>query len=1053
MRLSDLAIDRPITTIMFLVSLMILGLVAVFRLPMGFLPSIERPRVHVEVPFTGGHPLEILREIVEPLEDEVALVPGVLLIESEARVGSARVSAEFSLWDDMAVRRLELRDAVDRARPKLPEGIGDVTVRSGWGGDETEVVFQGRISAERDLSMEWDLIEQRITRRLERVPGVAQVEFDGIEPPRVRIDLDLEALRRHRIGGERVAAAVEAANRGLALGVIRGPALRFDVRDASRPTSGAEIASIPIPDTALRVGDVATVTYAPPRLSYARTLNRQPAIGFDVFKDSSANTVEVVDGLRAEIGRINEDPYLEGLRVLVFLDQGEQIRASLQGMIKSGIFGGLLATIVLFGFLRRLSVTLVLAVAIPFSLIVTSGMLYMLGMELNVLTLLGLMLGVGMLVDNAVVVVENIHRLEQKGHDRRHAARNGAGNVALAVTAATATTVLVWSWLLVSEPGELRTYMGSVAFTMSLSVVCSLIVSLTFIPLVAARYLPPKKSSPGPFQRLLIPLYARALRLTLRHRLASLAALLLLASTALLPFGTWDAIARGFGYEGKIWPYQRMEIKPDRSEPPLWVPISYQFREAMTLERMADVVDRVEESVEPLMSELHIENIYSFYTEERGWAVTRLYLEPAFASEQHATAVRNTVQPLLPEVPGVNLTTRERNFWRHRGGGNETRVMVAFHGSEPESVGVVASSVREFLEPLLDQATEIITPERGGRQEARIVVQPDRIRNAGTTPGAIAGAVGGAFRGRMLSRLHTPSGERDVFITVPDSEDLGFADLENVPIEIEGGSNVPLSALAGIEIATTPETVRRENQRVTSWLMAVFPNTITTPEAQALIGEKLAGYALPNGITWDFGERGRFRDDTLSTMGRGVLLSLIIVVLLLAAMFESVTQPLAIIITFPFAFFGGVWSIWFWSASLDLVGFMGVIILIGIVVNNGIVLVDHINLLRKRGRDRTEAVIQGCSDRLRPVLMTAITTVVGLAPLAFSTFTIANTLIDALAIVVMGGIAASTIFTLLMLPVWYTLLEDVGTAVRQSVAVPVRIGAGLLGRRPGASGG
>ncbi len=1027
MRLSDLAIDRPVTTLMFLASLVLLGTVAVFRLPLGFLPDMERARVTVSVDVTGGHPLEILRDIVEPLEDEIALVQGVLRVESEANVGSARITAEFSPWDDLIVRRLEIRDAVDRARPSLPEEIDDVRVRSGWD-DDTETVFQGRISANRDLSMEWDLIEQRITSRLERVPGVAQVNLDGIDPPRVRVDLDVGALRRHRIGADRVAAAIEAANAGLALGVIRGPQLRFDVRDDSRPDSAEQIADLPIPGTTLRVGDLATVQFRPPRPEYGRTLDRRPAIGFDVFKDSQANTVAVVDGLRAEIERINEDPYLEGLSVLAFLDQAEEIRLSLKGLLKSGIFGGLLAVIVLMAFLRRLSVTIVLAVAIPFSLIVTCGVLYLLGRELDILTLTGLMLGVGMLVDNAVVVVENIHRLEQKGIAAREAARRGAGNVALAVTAATTTTILVWSWLVFTEPGELRTYAMPMAITISLTVFCSLIISLTFIPLVAARYLSSREVPAGLFEKRLIPAYRRVLDWSLRHRAATLLALFLLATSA-------------------VWPFTQLEFNSEPKEVPRWVTISYQFSDAVTLERMKEVIDVTEEAVMPVVARPEITNIYSFYHERRGFALTRLYMARGYSSESFAAELRDEVRPMLPTVPGVKITTREPNFWRHfyGGGGRERNIQLAFRGTEPETVGLVVADVRDFLEQEIPEAKEIIAPDRGGRQEARVVIDPDRVRSAGTTPDAISRSVGSMFRGRMLSRLHTETGERDVFITVPESEDQGLSDVNDLEVPLAAGGTVPLDAIADIELSRTPESIRRENQRVSSWIMVTFPQEMTTPEARAIVTERMALFDLPTGITWDFGQRGERRDDVLGTMLEGTILSLIVVMLLMAAMFESLTQPLAVFVTFPLAFFGSTWSIWFTKGELDAVGFLGVIILIGIVVNNGIVLVDHINLLRKRGRDRRTAILDGCADRIRPVLMTAITTVVGLVPLALSTFTVMNFLFDSIAIVVMGGLASSTIFTLLALPVWYSLLEDAGAALRHSVTLPIRWLAGVAG--------
>ncbi len=1034
MRLPDLAVDRPVTTFMGLLCLVVLGVVAVTRLPLGFMPEVDRPRVVVDVPYPGSHPEEVLREIVEPLEDELALVEGVVGMESTAGAGSASIDLEFSPWDDMTVRRLEVREAVDRARPRLPDGVDRIDVRVGRHGPDTEATLQGRISADRDLSRDWDLIEQRIRARLERVPGVARVDLYGIEAPRLEVDLDLPALRRHRVPVESVARAIRAANADLALGAIHGSRLRFDVRGGGRPETAAEVAALPIPGTPFRVGDLARVSFAPPRLPYGRRLNLKPAIGFDVFKDPAANTVAVADRVRAAIGKINADPRLRGVRILVWRDQAEEIRHSLDGLFRSGLWGALLAAVVLFLFLRRFATTLLLATAIPFSVIVTCGVLFLLGMELDVLTLLGLMLGVGMLVDNAVVVVENVHRLQERGLPPREAARQGAGDVALAVTAATLTTVIVWSWLLFADPGPFRTYLGEVATTISLAVGCSLLVSLTFIPLAAARFLAPRPHRPGFFERRLVPAYRGILAWTLRHRVATL---LLLAGLA----------------ASTLWPLRHVEMNGQPKMMPRRVPITYRIREPMNLDRLREVVSRVESAIWPHREELGISDIYSFYTEEGNWAITLLFVPRDLATEEHAAEIRRKVKPLLPEIPGVTLRTEERMFWRRRAGGrDQRRVVVALHGNEPSRVAAEARRLEPWLRDNLPGALDVMLPASGEQKEVRVLVDPDRVRAAGADPDRVAAAVAGFLRRRFIGRMRTPGGERQVFIGLPDRELPGLADLANVPILVRGGRTVPLSALVDWKVADTPEAIRRVGRRVTAWVMVAFPGKLTTAEARDRVAGVLARWPFPPDITWDWGRLGRERDDVLALMRRGTLLSLLVVVLLMAALFESLTQPLAIVITLPLAFFGAGWVLWLGGYDLDITGFMGVILLIGIVVNNGIVLVDHVNLLRRRGMPREEALVTGSGDRLRPVLMTAITTIAGLVPLALRGATVAGATIDSLAVVVIGGLASSTIFTLLALPVWTTLLEDAGTVLRRAVTPGHRTPVPGSPRAPGEEG-
>ncbi len=1014
MTLAEFAIRRPVTTFMGLVSLMVLGTVAIWRLPLGFMPDVSYPSVEVEVPYPNAHPLELVRDVLEPLEDEIALVQGLKRLESEARPGSGEITCSFDAGDNIALRRLEIRDAVDRARPRLPSGVGRILINENHGGPEDEAVLEGRIAADRDLSRDWDLLERRIKGRLERIAGVARVDFYGIDPPRLEVDLDLDKLRQHRVTPQQIAQTIEAANSGVAMGVVRGPSMRFDVRGSGRPETADEIASLPIAGTALRIADLARVTLTTPDLDTARRLNGKPAIGFDVFKAPSANTVAVADRLKAEIEQMKQDEFLRGIDVLVRRDQAEEIKLSLKGLFDAGWHGGVLSVLVMLFFLRRISTTLLLAVAIPFSLISTCAALYVLGLELNVLTMLGLMLGVGLLVDDAIVVMENVHRLQERGVPALTAAERGASEVALAVTASTATTVIVWAWLLFAKPGVMTTYLSQVAITVSLAITCSLLISLTFIPLAAARFIKPRAQTPGPFERWILPLYQWSLRLTMRHRMATLLVLFALASSTIIPFG-------------KIEKTSEPKFMPTR------VPVSLQIKEPITLERFGEIIKRVENAVEPLRESLKFSDVYSYYNEQ-GWGAVMLVLPRELATEEYAAKVREAVKPLLPTIPGVEMALRDRMFWRGRGGGGagERNVTIALRGNEPEGVLLAAATMRDALDLALPAEMDVALPQVSEQKEALIVVDPDRLRQSGTSVDAVSTAIASVFRGQNLRRLHTPSGERDVFIGVPERDAVGLAELKNLPVPTAAGF-VSLSALADLRIGSTPDVIRRDDRRISSFLNVTFPKGMTTDTAQQAIQSAMRGVGLPLGTTWDFGAAGQEREEGIEQMQSGTLLSLLVVMLLMAAMFESLTQPLAIFITLPLAFCGAIWTLWAGGYDLDTTGFMGVIILIGIVVKNGIVMVDHINMLRQRGMPRHEAVLAGCADRVRPVLMTAICTIVGLVPLAASRSTVAGAFIDSMAVVVIGGMATSTIFTLVGLPVWYTVLEDAGSVLRRAL--------------------
>ncbi len=1003
MALTDLPLDRPIATLMLLISLVVLGTVGVFLLPLDFMPVVKEPEIDITIPFPGSHPLESLREVVEPLEDELATIPDVQSLNGHAESGSARLEVRFD-WDvDIDIKKMEVREAVERARPHLPDTIGHISIVGDTDGGGAQVLA-GRISAQRDLSTSWELLDRRIGRPLERIKGVARVDLYGVEQQQVRIDLDLDALRRHSIGPEAVLNAVNAASQDVDAGVIRADIARYEVRTLTRFRSAEEIARLRIGDHGLRVGDVAVVELREPRLDYGRHLDRSFAIGIDVYKEPAANTVEIVDRLLERIEEIKQDRQLEGINLLVWENAGEAIRNSLGGLRNAGLFGGLLAVLVLHFFLRRFRTTLIVATAIPFSLLVTCGVMYALGSQFNVLTLLGLMLGVGMLVDNAVVVIENIHRFEGLGLSPAQAARKGVRQVAVAVVASTATTVFVWSWLFVSERNTMVIMMGAVALTICIAVCCSLLISLTFIPLAAARFSPEKGPKPGWVLRTLVPAYRRVLDWTLDHRIITLLCLFSLAGSVL-------------------WPLNKLEKSGDLPQQNRDVSITYRVFDDVSKEVMEGYVDIVEDWVFSRRDELAFESVYSYYT-ERGFGMTRVYLPVSRSRPEDVALLRTRLREGLPVLPGVKVEVGDRDQWRHRGGQDRRMVAVALHGEDPEYLEDLATQVEERMRGM-EHLEEVWGPSVHGTKELRLMVDAEAAHALDVSPRGVAEAVGFAFRGRRLRRFQGADGEVEMVLGLPEEAQPGIDALADLQIPTRSGGEVPLNSVAEITVARTPERIQREDRQTTQWVTAQFDkDAVTTEQAKALVEARMKGFAVPEGYSWDYGEWGHDRDDALGTMTRGVVLSLLAVILLMAAIFEDFTQPFAILITLMLAFFGAFWSLWLFGYDLNPIAYMGIIILIGIVVNNGIVLVDHVNSLRREGVERRQALIEGCGDRLRPVVMTAISTIFGLLPLAVGRATVAGAYIDSIAVAVIGGLATSTIFTLLALPVWYTSLED-----------------------------
>jgi HAE1 family hydrophobic/amphiphilic exporter-1 len=519
MTLPEIAIRRPIATLMALVCIAVIGMIALDRLPLGFLPEVDEPALFVRVPYANASPEQVERSIVRPLEESVGSVKGLKHMWSWCDQNGGGIRAQFDWAMDMDLVRVEVREKIDRIKKELPDDIGEISVSSNWDALETsETVLEARISSKLDLSHSYDLLDRKIIRPLERIPGVAQVNLDGVNPREVRINLRLADLTRHHIDVRDVVRLLQNNNFDQALGTLRGDENRYSLRTVATFAAVEEIAQLSLNDRGLKLRDVADVRYEEPPLEYGRHLDGNFAVGITVNKEPSANAVVICEQVVSRLEGMATDPELDGINILVWFSMGKEIRTTLDDLRNTGIVGAILATIVLYAFLRRLTTTLVAVVCIPFSLIATCGVIFLQGKSLNTLTLLGLIVGIGMLVDNAVVVMENIFRYQSKGYSARKSAFVGSREVSLAVTAATLTSVIAFLPLIFNKPSEMNIYLRELGLTVAITLLASLFVTQTLIPLATSRFIRAKKQEPGRFMTWLEKRYVRALGFNLRHR-------------------------------------------------------------------------------------------------------------------------------------------------------------------------------------------------------------------------------------------------------------------------------------------------------------------------------------------------------------------------------------------------------------------------------------------------------------------------------------------------------------------------------------------------------
>ena len=998
MNLPALAVRRPITTAMLLLSILLFGGIAMSRLPVAFLPEVDIPFIAVEVPYSNTNPAQVEREITKPLEETLATLSGIKKLRSNSNADGANVFMQFDWGHDLDIIRMQVSEKVDQLKPELPDEIGEVLIYSFNSADIP--VVQARISAEGvDLSENYPLLEARVTNRIRRLPGVAKVELDGVEPREIFIELILDKVKEHGVEVDNLIQLLMGSSANLVLGDVEDGGLRYTARALGSFHSVQELRELVVDERGLRLGEIAEVNYEEPPIRYGRHLNRKDAIALTVFKESTANTVEVVNTVMGVIETdINGDPLLKGVDVFVWQDQAEQITGALNGLTRAGAIGALFAIVVLYFFLRRGRATLIVSLSIPFSIIAACGVMYFLGKTLNVLSMMGLMLGVGMLVDNAIVILESIDRTKRREPDPKKAAFEGAKNVSMAVIASTATSLIVFLPLIVGGKSELTTWLGEVGIAIALALVCSLFSSLTLIPLMSARFLPAGKAKPVALITRVEDRYVKVLKWTLDHKYATFFILILAGGVGFAPFmAGWVETSQ---FSGAV--NERLYL-------------DYEFTDFVYKSEAERIVDQVEEHLEPLMEELEIASLYSFYTSNE--AGTTLTLARKDMNDKEVKALRAKVRDGLPEIPGVKLAFYED---ADQGGGS-TYFAVNIFGQDSTLLAKLGDEAQRRLETV-GGVQDITTSYGKSRKEIQVQVDREKAAKLDLTAKEVADTFSftlGAFR---LPRFNDGSREVDTSLGLRIEDRQNLADLKEIPFRNIEGRPVLLGDVADFIVVEKPEEIQRENRKVRVAVRATYEGE-NWDEAREEIAGLMDNFNMPGGYSWSWNDRILEQDTQGQEMGVNFLLALLLVYLVMASLFESLAQPFAILFSIPFAIPGAAWLSAATGTPFNMMSQIGLLILMGIVVNNGIVLLDHMNQLRNAGMGREEAILQAGRDRMRAILMTASTTIIGLAPLALGGSKVGGLFYYPLAITVMGGLISSAVLTLVALPYINLLIE------------------------------
>lgn len=1002
MKHTEIALRRPVTTVVVFVALALTGLIASRLLPLEKFPDIEFPGIFVQIPYEGSTPEEVERLITRPVEEALATLSGVKRMSSRSNDNMAQIFLEFDWDQSMGAKGIEARAKVDGVRHQLPKDVRRVFVFTGSLGDQP--VLQLRISSDRDLSDSYDMLDRILKRRIERVPGVSKVELHGVEPREVRILLQSDRLAAHGVSIDAVRKLLERSNFAVSAGRITDGGARFSVRPKGEFESTAQIANLVIDGANLRLGDVAEVSLRSPDREYGRHLDRSYAIGVSVSKATGANMVEVTDRVMDEVQRIGELPQMQGIKIFDLDNQGDSVRESLADLLSAGLVGALLAIIVLYLFLRQISTTLIVTASVPFSLMITLGALYFADLSLNILTMMGLMLAVGMLVDNAVVVTESVFRHREKNPDDPvRATLTGVREVGLAVIAGTATTVIVFLPIMFGTKTDITVFLTHVAVTIIVALLASLLIAQTLVPMLAARVKVPPLATGGRAMKRLADTYVRALEWILGNPWKTFLGIFLTCVIGVLP----------------IMPplnLVKFDAFPQDSGRRLFMP--YYIEGQHPLERVEASVNRIEEYLFANKEAFNIRSVYSYY--DKGEASSTLLL----TEDDEATLSTSEVVALIEKnLPKLAIGNPSFEFDQQGGGSGFSLQLSGDSTTRLNELGADLSRILEQVEGLEDVRSDADAGER------EVQVQVDRVRaaNAGLTSSDVAGAIAIAMRGQNLREFRDANGEIGVRLAFRESDKQTVEQLTELPLYTSRGERVTLGSVASFRLGRSPETIRRTDRQTAVVLTANLAEDFSLEKVKPVVEKLMAEFSLPPGYSWKFGRGFERNDETQQMMATNILLGIACIFLVMAALFESLLFPFAIIlgsIVFSvlgvFLFFAATGTTFSFMASI------GIMILIGVVVNNGIVLVDHINNLRTSGLTRNKAIIEAGRDRLRPILMTVATTILGLTPLAVGTTQVGG---DGppyfpMARAIIGGLAFSTVVSLLVVPALYAYFDS-----------------------------
>lgn len=1012
MKITEISIKRTVGTILVVIAVIILGIISIPDIPVSFWPEFVAPTLIVVSPYPGVAPAEIEEQIAKPLEESLSTIDGVDEIETTCMEGVCQVTVRFDWGIDFDEAKLKVQEHSNRARARFPREALEPQVLQVQDFLPPGIEF-GFYSKTRSLNDIRDFVDNKLKNRFLRLKNVALVEITGGFEEQFLVEVNPDKLYAHQLTLQQISSVLASENMDLPAGKLSSSRNNYFVRTVGKFREVEDIENIIVAapnGNPVYLKDIAAISFTNKERSTITRLNGDEVIGMALREKSGGNTVAMCDEAKAELAFIKND-IPPDIQVEVIRDQSLFIKTAIGNVVRNATIGAVLAGIIIFLFLGNLRNTIIIALSIPISIIATFVFIKQFGLSINTISLGGLALGVGMIVDSSVVVIENIFRYFQQNHgsNRYETVVNATAEVGTAVSSSTLTSIVVFLPMAFLS-GLVATLLGELALTVVFALSISVIVALTIVPLLSFKLMKTQKNASvfskitTGWQRLfdrLLSGYIPTLRFALRFRITTilLAGFLLVASFML------------------IAPRLNVEMLPAINQGEFIIDLN--LPEGTRIEYTDQITKRIEKElkshneVAQIYSQVGIHSVKRELKSNAATITVNLKKEFEPVIHQFMEKTRQHWQ----KIPGTKVAVRQTDVTE---GMKRQPIDVRVVGNDQKTLTQLGKQIRDVIKKT-PGVVNLNTSFQEGLPNFSIRMNRTKAADLGVSGSQVAGTVRMALLGATATKLSSYGKEYDIKIAADSSRIQSINDLLDLPLTTMKGRVIPVRAVADVMLEQSPSQIKRfDQQRV----VEIKGDVAGQPQRQvkAAIEKKMASLNLPPDYLITYGGQSRAIAASFRSLGIALIIAIFLVYVVMGSQFNSYIHPFTIAFTIPLASIGVLLGLFVFGASFSMNAFLGAIMLVGIVVNNGILLLDYINQLRAKGMEKTEAIVKGGATRLRPVLITSLTTVFGMLPIALGLGEGAESL-QPLGAVVVGGLTTSTFLTLIVIPCVYSLLD------------------------------